>query len=359
MALKGDKKMRFRSNPFVLIGLLLVSICLAKTAAAAPRRIFILHSYEAGHACGQPQHDGLIEALEKAGYTEGRDFEIRAYFMDTKRHNNTPELIEAEARIARTQIDDYRPHVVVPLDDNAFRTVGLKLAGASVAVVFSGLNGQPEDYNRQQRFMDSRSRPGRNITGVYEKLHIADAIRVHTRLFSKMQRVRIYVDASPTGQAISRQIRIELAQEPIPCDWEMTEIADWEQYQQEILAVNGDETVGAIYPAVLMLKDRRQKTYTAGEIFAWTAAHSRKTEIPLNFAFARMGLFGGAAVDFHAMGVQAGKMVVSILGGTAPGEIAIADAEKYALVFNLKRAAQLGVEIPADVLMAADEVITP
>ena len=206
--------------------------------------------------------------------------------------------------------------------------------------------------------MNSRARPGKNITGVYEKLHIADAFRIHAGLFLNMRKVRIFVDASPTGQAISRQIRLELGQEPVPCDWEMTEIGGWEQYQREIRAANGDEAVGAIYPAVLMLKDRNQKTFTANEIFAWTAAHSRKTEIALNFSFARMGLFGGAVVDFHAMGVQAGKMVARIFGGTPPGEIAIADADTYALVFNLKRAAQLGVEIPAEVLMAADEVIT-
>ena len=134
--LKGDKKMIFRARSLVMIGLLAASICMAKTAVAAPRRIFILHSYEAGHGGGQTQQDGILEALDDAGYEQGRDFEIRAYFMDTKRNNNTPELIDAQARIALAQIDGYRPHVVVPLDDNAFRTVGLELAGAPAAVVF-------------------------------------------------------------------------------------------------------------------------------------------------------------------------------------------------------------------------------
>ena len=30
---------------------------------------------------------------------------------------------------------------------------------------------------------------------------------------------------------------------------------------------------------------------------------------------------------------------------------------RYALVFNIKRAEQLGIKIPSDILMAADEVV--
>ena len=72
--------------------------------------------------------------------------------------------------------------------------------------------------------------------------------------------------------------------------------------------------------------------------------------------FTRMGLFGGAAVDFFAMGKQAGAMVIRILQGEEPSGIAIEDAGRYALVFNLSRAAVLGIDIPRDVLLSADEI---
>jgi len=41
---------------------------------------------------------------------------------------------------------------------------------------------------------------------------------------------------------------------------------------------------------------------------------------------------------------------------TSPGDIPIEEAERYALVFNLRRARELGMEIPIDILMAADVV---
>jgi ABC-type uncharacterized transport system substrate-binding protein len=62
-------------------------------------------------------------------------------------------------------------------------------------------------------------------------------------------------------------------------------------------------------------------------------------------------------VDFKAMGLQAGKMAAAIFNGTSPGDLPIADAERYALVFNVKRAQQLGVTIPLDIMSAADLLI--
>jgi len=245
----------------------------------------------------------------------------------------------------------------VVLDDNAFRTVALSLADTSTPIVFCGLNGQPETYHKQKAFVESRERPGHNITGVYEKLHFVNAVRVHVRLFPETKKVVILSDLSPTGRAILEQVRIEMAREPIPCAHEFRVVQNWEEYKLAVLAANQDPEVGVIYPGALLLKDREGNTYTAPEIFAWTRENSTQPEIAINYAFTKMGLFGGVAVDFHSMGEQAGRMAIRILQGEDPGRIPIEEAERYALVFNLDRARQLGIRIPPDVLLAADEVI--
>lgn len=329
----------------------------APAAQDRPCRVFFLHSYQSGHVCGQPQHDGVLKALREAGFEEGGNLEIRPYFMDTKKKNNTPELIEKEAAAALQDIRNFEPDVLVTLDDNAFRTVALRMGDSPIPVVFSGLNGQPEDYNRDRPFMVSRERPGKNITGVYEKLHIVDAVSVQANLFPGLKKIRFISDNSPTGQAITKQIQIETSGEELPCSWDIKVVQTWEEYQDEIFHINKTPEIGAIYPAALLLRDKEGKTYTAPDIFAWTVKHSQKCEIAINYGFTRMGLFGGAAVDFFAMGEQAGRMVAKILTGASPGDIPIEEAQRYALVFNLKRATQLGIEIPPDVLLAADEVI--
>jgi putative ABC transport system substrate-binding protein len=320
-------------------------------------RVFILHSYEHNHVCGQPQHDGVVAMLKKAGFIENQNLELQLYYMDTKRKNNIPELIIKQADMALKKIKRLKPDVLVTLDDNAFRWVALKLVDSDISIVFSGLNGQPEIYNRQKPFMRSRENPGHNITGVYEKLHIVDAVRVHSRLFPDFQKLKIITDQSPTGNAIYTQIKLELEHADILIDWEMKVVKDWDEYQAEILSANKDPKIGAIYPVALLLKDKQGNVYTAPEIFKWTIQVSKKPEIAVNYAFTRLGLFGGAAVDFYSMGQQAGQMVVKILEGKTPGIIPIEEASRYALAFNLKRARQLNIDIPNEILLAADEVV--
>lgn len=353
------KKVRRIGISFFLCSALLFA-CFWRADASVTdnnHRVFILHSYDPADVCGGPQHDGVTAALMDAGYLEGDNMILGVYYMDTKRKNNTPELIEKEAGLALDAIKSFAPHVLVTLDDDAFRTVGLSLAGAGLPIVFSGMNGQPENYHRMVPFMESRSEPGGNITGVYEKLHISTALRVHSKLFPGLKKVVVLVDHSATGRAIRRQVELELGKEPVPCDWEIMDAASWEQYRALVASANEDPDIGAIYPAALVLKDAAGSTYTVRDIFEWTVLHSRKPEIALNYEFTRMGLFGGAAVDFFSMGRQAGRMTVRILAGEPPGKIAVEEAKRHALVFNLIRAAQLDIHIPMDILMAADEIV--
>lgn len=345
-------------KPIYLMSMLSVFfIGSAVCSGAESNRLFILHSYEQGHVCGQPQHDGIIEGLKSRGIEEGVNLETSVYYMDTKRTNNTPELMAVQAKKALEAIERVKPDVLVTLDDNAFRLVSLPLADSNIPIVFSGLNGQPEDYNRQKPFMNSRSRPGHNITGVYEKLHVLDALRVHSKIFQSGGEVRFFVDESPTGKALLKQIRLELKGSNPELKAMITSVASWETYQAEIEKSNRNPKIAAIYPAALLLKDEEGNVYTAPEIFQWTVKHSTKPEIALNYAFTRLGLFGGAAVDFFAMGVQAGEKAAEILSGAKPGDIPIDDARRYALVFNMNRVGSLGINIPEEILMAADEVV--
>jgi len=115
----------------------------------------------------------------------------------------------------------------------------------------------------------------------------------------------------------------------------------------------------AIYPAALKLRTASGATFAAGSIFDWTVAHSDKPEMAFNYYFSKIGLFGGAAVDFTAMGYMAGQKAAVILNGTHAGTIPVEDAADYAIVFNLKRAMELGIEIPKPLLTAADQVYKP
>jgi len=326
---------------------------LGEARTAKPKKVFIVASYERGNVCGQPQEDGVIAALQDAGFKLGEDVIIYRFYMDTKRTYTTPEQIEERGRIALEKIRETSPDVVVTLDDNAAKTVMLSLVGSKTPVVFSGMNGQPEDYNKKRHFMESRERPGGNVTGVYEKLHLIRSLKVMKAVIPGLKKVLAISDYSPTGQALIKQFEKELEGETPPVAFEVTRARDFSHYKEIIHKVNGDSEIGAIYPVALRL-EADGKTYTAPEIFRWTIKNCRKPGMAVNYFFAKLGLFGGAAVDFRAMGYQAGMKVVEILKGRPAGEIPIEDAKRYAIVFNIARAKELGIEIPAEILGAAD-----
>lgn len=332
-----------------------VLLLLMHSSGALAAKVFILHSYELDHVCGKPQSEGVIEALNNSGFS-GQNLEVESYAMDTKRTNTTAASIAAQAEIALQQINAFQPDVLVTLDDNAFYSVVNQLKNQQLPIVFSGLNNLPAS-KAEAYWLENRKQPGANVTGVYEKIHFVTAVQVQRNINTNLRKMLVLSDNSPTGKALIKQISEELTQNPLDIEFEYKITDSWEEYQQFITDANASD-INSLYPVALRLIDQQGKTYTGNEILRWTAKHSRKPAIPLNFSFVKLGLFGGAGVDFHAMGYQAGLKAAAILQGEAAGNIPIDDAKRYALVFNLPRARNLGIEIPQDILLAADIVYT-
>ena len=278
--------------------------------------------------------------------------------MDTYRTNATPEAMQREGRKALDEIADFKPDIVFALDDAAARQVMMPLVGHSdISVVFSGMNGQPEMYNGLKKFMESRAHPGSNITGVYEKLYAAQSLKVMAQAVPGLRghKVVMITDFSPTGNGLTKQFELELA-DTTDVKWEGRRVKDWTEDTTLIESLNKEDDVKAIYPVALTLPTEGGGRYAAAQIYDWTITNSRKPEMAINYFFARMGLFGGAVVNFGAMGKLAGQKGAKILNGSKAGDLPIEDAPDYAIVFNLKRASDLGIEIPPRVLAAANAV---
>ena len=198
---------------FFFVTILLLAGWGSNAAEEEIKRVYLVASYTQEDVCGKPQEEGILRGLSKEGWFEGMNLQVERYYMDTKGTHTSPEAMKREGQNALQGIAAFSPHVVVVLDDNAFREVALPLAGQKdVSVVFSGLNGPPESYNEQCPFMQTRQHPGGNITGVYEKLYINHSIRVIQRALPNQPGHKIVgiIDATATGKALEKQFSLEL-----------------------------------------------------------------------------------------------------------------------------------------------------
>ncbi len=324
----------------------------------SPKRVYIVQSYEAGHVCGEPQAEGELLSLAAGGWTVGRNLEVKTYYMDTYKTNTSPESMHREGQKALQEISEFKPDIVFANDDAAVAEVMMPLVGRDdISVVFSGMNGQPEMYNERKHYMESWAHPGSNVTGVYEKLYAAQAVKVMEQAVPGLRgkKVVMITDHTPTGNGLTKQFELEL-KDVTDVHWEVQRVSNWTEYMALIERLNDDPEVRAIYPVVLSLPVDGGGRYAAAQIYDWTLTHSRKPEMAINYFFARMGLFGGAVENFSAMGRLAGQKAVKIFNGTKAGDLPIEDGPESAIVFNLKRAKDLGIEIPPRVLAAANAV---
>ena len=313
-------------------------------------RVYMIHSYENDHVCGVPQGEGIEKILKE---TFGKRVFIKEHFMNTKTVNGTPEKMRRDALRVLQDIDRFDPNIVFTIDDNAFREVGLKLVAREYPVIFSGLNGQPETYNQKVQFLNDEGVPNKNITGVYEHLHFETAVNAMKGVNPSLSKVVALLDESPTGRAIRVQIEKELDDGRIEPQVVFRHVGTMSAYRKAIAEINADDSIQAVYPVVLSVEgdaNTRVGFKTTLKVFL---ENSKKPGMALNFAFARLGLFGGASVDFGSMGRQAGHMGIQMLNGKPSAGLPIQSAQEYLITFNISRAKMLGIRIPDELIGAA------
>lgn len=329
--------------------------CTFLQAAELPR-VFIVHSYDQENLASDPQDKGIVKGLAEHGFVDGSTVTIERFFMDTKRNYSEPDQVESRGREALERVRAFKPDLVFTVDDNAARTVMLPLVDSDIPVVFTGINNRPEVYNRGRKFMHTRQHPGHNITGVFERLHFDKYLKVMVEVVPNLKKIVFIVDDSLTGNAIKKQIEEEIFIQDVDVLYSIRKVGSFKEYKQLIRWIEAEPEIGAYHPLVFRLRKANGAIITGRDIIQWTLGHTRKPALSGNYSMCRLGTLGGVSIDFTAMGRQAGNMGAKILKGQPAGEIAIEDASKYALVFNVARARQLGMVIPPELLGAADHV---
>ncbi len=289
-------------------------------------RVWLVHSYHAGY----PWVDAITRGVRMALSRSNVDLQILC--MDTKR--NTDEGFKRDAGDrARQIVTEWRPSVVIAVDDNAQKHFAQSYAGRDdVQIVFCGVNAKPEEYGY----------PASNVTGVLERPHFKSSLALLRRMVPQARRVAVLSDDSPTSagalQFMDDATDFEIASKDM--------VSTFDQWKDRVRQLQATADAIAIYMYHTVKEAGSTQSLDPTAVMRWTVDNS-STPIVGFFIFAvDDGVLCGYLESGVEHGQRAGIMAVEILGGKRAGQIDIVTALDGQSMLNLKTARKLGLTIP-------------
>jgi putative ABC transport system substrate-binding protein len=282
-----------------------------------------------------PISDGLREGLRELGYTEGKDI-----VFEWRQHVGTNE----EAASVVAEFLQLRVDLIVTSGTPA--ALAALQATTTVPVVFAGA-GDPV----YSGLALSLAQPGRNGTGVSV---------VSTELYPKRLEYLHWI--APRARRIAF---LENPSNPTaPRQREETQRAAQKfGLQLELFDARGSQELDEALKAIRASKP--DAIFVSGDT-TWLSARAkitqavRDTKRPAVFCYPEYHEYGvliSYGPSLREVGRRAARYVDRILKGAKPSELPIEQISTYKLIIDLRVAKSLGLKVPQDLLLRADEVI--
>jgi len=299
------------------------------------RRIGVLLPAAADDAGFQAPFGAFLQELALLGWTIGRNVRI-----DTR----WATVNAAEIRRHAAELVALAPDVILA---SGTSTVGpLLQATRTVPIVFPNI-GDPVGGG----FVDSLARPGGNATGFmsYEYTLSGKSLELLKEIAPSVTRAAVIRDPTisigPAQfgviQAIAPSLRVEV--NPI-------NMRDAGEIERAIAAFAGSPNGGLIVTASAVAIAHRDLIVTLAAQHKLPAVYHRRV-------YVTNGGLLSYGPDFTDQFRRAAGYVDRILKGEKPADLPVQAPTKYELVFNLKTAKALGLDVPPTFLARADEVI--
>jgi ABC-type uncharacterized transport system substrate-binding protein len=273
------------------------------------------------------------QGLAATGYVEGRNVAV--------------EYHSAEGRSDRLRalVADLSRRPVAVIVGNTVAAIAAKAATTTIPVVFY-TGGDPVEAG----LVASLNRPGGNVTGVSFFGNVLGPKRLELlrKLVPQATTIAMLVNPSPDAEPERRDVEATaraIGQQLILVD------ATSDRDIETAFATFAQRGVGALLvgTGAFMINHREL-------LVALAARHS----LPASYALRESVEAGGLmsyAPSFPDALRQVGAYTGRILNGEKPADLPVMRPTKFEFVINLKTAKALGLEVPAQLLAIADEVI--
>jgi putative ABC transport system substrate-binding protein len=284
-----------------------------------------------------PSHASLEARLEELGWTEGRNIEVIW-------RNLEPDAAEEQARLFVLQ----RVDVIVAFEDTSIAAAQAATARPKdrIPVVFL----HPSDPVRDG-LVESLSHPGGNLTGVFgARDPVAKQLELYRLLMPRLHRVLMLIDPEdPSTERLLVQARAAAAQRPRPLELDIREASTEQDLKRTFQSLRPGEFDGAF-----LLSPRLRLNHTA-----LTIELAERAGLPVQAHrkdWAEQGALFSYGVDIAPVGRAGARFVDSILRGASPGDLPVEEVAALQFAINLKTASRLGIKVPQEMIIRADEV---
>ena len=275
--------------------------------------------------------DGLHDELKAAGYEDGKT--LKWAYQSAQGNPGTA------AQIARKFVGD-RPDVIVPIATPAAQAV--VAATRDIPVVYNAITDPVG-----ARLVKSMAPSGTNVTGVSDRLVAEQQVAFIRRVVPAAKRVGvIYSPGEANSVTAKRQMQevlerqgMSLVEAAAPRSVDVGQAAQRLVGKVDVIYTSNDNNVISAYEAVIKV------------------ANSAK--IPLICAdrsSVQRGATGAMAIDYYTMGRQTGRMVLRVLRGEKPGDMASETSDRLDITLNLAAAKKQGATISPELKAEAKEV---
>jgi putative ABC transport system substrate-binding protein len=306
----------------------------ADSAGPAVERVGLMH---VGTDHVPPSLGSLETRLAELGWTEGRNVELIW-------RNLEPGAAEQQAReFVRERVD-----VIVAFEDQSIYAAQAATASAGnrIPVVFL----HPSDPVRDG-LVESLSHPGGNLTGVFGPRDVvAKQLELYQLLVPRLHRVLTLVDPDdPATGRLLLQYRTAAAQLPRPLELEIRHASTARDLRRIFASLRPGEVDGAF-----LLSPRLRLNFTS-----LTIRLARRARLPVQAHrkdWVQKGALFSYGADLRPIGRAGARYVDSILRGTSPGDLPVEEVPVVEFAINLETAGRLGIKLPQDMIIRADEV---
>jgi putative tryptophan/tyrosine transport system substrate-binding protein len=304
------------------------------SAAQRVRRVGLMH---VGTDHIPPALKPLKARLAELGWTEGKNIEFIF-------RNLEPDAADEQAReFVRGRVD-----VIVAFEDQSIDAAQAATARVQghIPVVFL----HPSDPLRDG-LTKSLSRPGGNLTGVFGPRDVVGKqLERYQALVPALRRVLTLVDPKdPRTERTLKEYKSAAAQLQRPLELDIREATTAQDLERIFRSLRPGEVDGAF-----LLSNNLRQNHSA-----LTIKLAKRARLPVQGSrkeWVEQGALFSYGIDLAPLGRAGARHVDSILRGTSPADLPVEKIPETEFAINLETASRLGIKIPQEMIIRADEV---